>query len=719
MLRSPSRCLLIFMAPDRASAKLSALLKGWGSITRRASSSIDCSQPLAQVPIHTLCRTGVPFLKATHVHLFSCLGKNSSFPTDMSSACHSIIRLRSINSYNGPQSCKTAGTYLRKIIMMSARCLPPYTVDTDQLGMRVPVTRCRLPFCRLCISRSLTAMPSQNMDIPPENPKPQTAESQPTNAESKAALAKATGNQENAKATVAGSRQADIEEALRNFEALLDRMEACGSADHTLGATCLRLAQLCDSAGVEPAKILSYGQRALRVYKNTRLSWEHVTCLHVIGHAYFNMGNYENTVAHLEQSASILKRLKPNVSEKDVNTLVHARESLLGQAKMSLGRFGEALPHFKKSVKLAEKILEPGNPDLGLAYLEAAQAYKEAKDPDKAICLCIKAVDNHANYYGPKSLQAADIRRFMCLVYFDLREYDNVLLEYEEVRPIFEGLGKFDQVASLDLVAVESLLKLEKFDEAISKLNGFVSTTPETNPVHGSALVLLAKATAIMKDFEGAAKYCKMALQVLEKQQLSIDTGSNLVNLALVFQRQQEIELATSTYRKALEVYKQFSGYEASAAVADIEGQIGFLLLHMEKIEEAVPFLESSVSKKQATHSSNSVELLDVHNHLGVAYSEEGKLDEALKQFEAAESILSKNVTEVDSLTISIYGNLSNMYTVFGRFDEAIACQKLVVDSIKRNPDVDSMVSLEEATKILEDIKREAGKKESVKGREK
>ncbi|MCO5600600.1 hypothetical protein L7F22_054714 [Adiantum nelumboides] len=43
------------------------------------------------------------------------------------------------------------------------------------------------------------------------------------------------------------------------------------------------------------------------------------------------------------------------------------------------------------------------------------------------------------------------------------------------------------------------------------------------------------------------------------------------------------------------------------------------------------------------------------------------------------------------------------------RFDEAIACQKNVVESIQRNRDVETMVSLEEAQKILKDIQQEAG----------
>ncbi|MCO5600599.1 hypothetical protein L7F22_054713 [Adiantum nelumboides] len=657
------------MAPDRASGKFSTLLKGWGFFKRRASSA-GYSQPSVQVSsLVTRCGTRTPFLKAAHGQLYCYLGKHGTFPTD-TSACHLNTRLHSLNIWG--QSCKTAGTNLPQIRLISTRCLRSNTIDANQLGSSILITRFRLQFDfkgRFFPSRSLIAVASQNVDILSDDSKLQTTESPLAKVGSKAALANATGKEENGKTTEAGNNQAAHEEVLRGFEVLLDKMEACGaSANQRVGTTCLRLSQLCDTAGVEPERILSFGQRALRVYKSARLSWEHVACLHVIGHSYFKMGDFENTVSHLEQSASILKRLKSTVSEKDVNTLVHARESLLGQAKMSLGRFQDALPHFQKSVKLAEKILEPGNPDLGIAYWQAAQGYKEAKVFEEAIRLCIKAVDNHASYYGPKSSQAAEIRRFMCLVYYDLREYDNSLLEYEIIKPIFEGLGKYEQVATLDLIAVESLLKLERYNEAISKLNEVVSSTRETSPLHGNALVLLARTNAIMKDNDSAAKYCKMALQVLENQQSSTDIGSSLVNLALVFQRQQEIELALSTYKKALEVYNQFSGYEARTAVADIEGQIGFLLLHMEKVEEATPFLERSVSQKQAIHGSNSLELLDVHNHLGVAYSEEGKLDEALKQFEAAESILSKNITEVDSLTISIYSNLSNMYTVFGRY---------------------------------------------------
>lgn len=697
------------MAQHRVSAKFTAFLKDRSLLFSKANpallSQVPSRAPSSSASIRT-CTNVCPSTYshgALQPHLFS------NAPITRQNVMH-------------VQSCLISPAHICHMEIISTRSALPRAGD---LNPWLHFAKCGFPISgfdfhrgSLSRARSLSAVASsQDAEIQPEISctsqalKIHTSESEVVNVSSSKVCAEPTYKEHSANSKEAGNTH---EEALLAFEALLDRMEeSAGTSDHKVGATCLRLAQLCDSADVEPARILSYGQRALKVFGSAKVSWEHVACLHVIGHAYFNMGEFENSVAHLEKSASILKKLKATVNEQDINTIKHAGQTLLGQAKSSLGRHGEALPHFQQSIKLAEKLLEPGNPDLGVSYLQAAQVYKEAKDPDEAICFCIKALENHANYYGPRSSQAADIRRFMSVVYFDLREYENALSEYETVRPILEGLGKYEEVASLDLVAVESLFQLEKFEEAISKLKGVINDTAATSPSHSNALILLAKAYAMLKNDESAATYCKKALHVLENQKPSLDTGASFVSLALVYQRQQEIELATSTYKKALETFNQFTGHQASAAVADIEGQIGFLLLHVEKADEALPFLERSVSKKRSIHGAESEELLDVHNHLGVGYSQEGKLDEALEQFEAAKIILSKNITEVDSLTISIYSNLANMYGVFGRFDEAIESQKTVIDSMKRNRDVETMVSLREAEKTLEDLQREAEARKS------
>ncbi|KAH7440958.1 hypothetical protein KP509_03G017700 [Ceratopteris richardii] len=654
------------MAPGNVSAKLYSVWKN-----RRLTAANACKDSVSQVFSASLCRTPVPYLRVSYAGV-PFYGRNNAelqpigtFANDTSS--EHLSKHGRVHSL----TCNNTHLCMPQTRWTSNRYWHPFTVDVNQLVLNTAIITSGLQSYLFCCSRTLTGITAQT-----------TVEAQSQNCcrmkDSNTHIdetinnvdnrTKAPGEERFPEIVDHGNKQTVQEEALRNFEALLDQMEKSdGAHDHRIGTICLRLAQLCDTGDIDPSRILSYGQRALRAYKSFPLSWEHVTCLHVIGHAYFRMGKFDSAIEHLEESASILNRSKLAVKVKDIDTLSQARESLLGQAKRSLGKFHDALPHFKRSIESAERVLEPGNPELGSAYFQAAQAYKEAKDPEEAICLCIKAVDNHANYYGPKSSQAAEIRKFMSMIYFDLREFENALLEHKVVRPIFESLGRSEDMASSDLIVVESLLELQRYDESIAMLKGIVSSVPETSPFHGNALVMLGKTYAIVKDHQNAMEYCTMALHALEKQQLSIDTGSSLVHLALVYQRQHEIELATTTYKKALSTFNQCSGYQAHTAAADVEGQIGFLLLHSEKVEEALPFLESSVSKKSDIHGADSVELLDVHNHLGVAYSEEGKLDEALKQFEAAKLILSKNATEVDSLMISIYSNLSNMYSVFGR----------------------------------------------------
>lgn len=653
------------------------------------------------------------------------------------SECSPTMLDHVLHGYVDVESCKN--------FPKSITCGRPCTGDLDQYCTWRFTKKCVVMHsCGLDLRRSLCAVASQAAERQPErsctvealemhtarSPEAEvpanrvciggdrslsshdTAISKETDAKSKA-NGRVGDKPDESKAKVAQG------EALEALEALLKKMEvSVGVSDPKIGAICLRLAQLCDSADEEPEKILSYGQRALKVFGSFEASWERASCLHVIGYAYFKMDEFQKTVVQLEQSSMVLKKLRATVSEQDIRTLKHAVETLLGQAKISLGRHHEALTHFQEAIAINEQLLEPGNPDLAASYLQAAQAYKDAKDPDEAICLCFKALPIYTNYYGASSSQVADVRRLMSVVYFDLEEFEDALSEYETVRPILEGLGKSEEVASLDLASVESFFRLEKYDEAIAKLKTVVRDTAETSPSHGNALVMLARAYAILKRDKSVAKYCKKALDVFKMQKLSVDIGTSLVSLALVHQRQQEYEQATEIYKRALENFNQCHEHQAAAAAADIEGQIGFLLLHVEKVDEALPYLESSVAKKKSIHGPESEEVLDVYNHLGVAYSQVGKLDEALEQFEAAKVVLSENFKGVDSLTISIYNNLANMYSVFGRLDEAIECQKIIVDSIKNNNGVETMVSLEEAEKTLEEFLQEAKSRKSSHGKD-
>lgn len=490
-----------------------------------------------------------------------------------------------------------------------------------------------------------------------------------------------------------------IAENVEVLEASLKELEASTDAgDLRVGATCLRLAQLCDSADEDPEKILMYGERALKILGSTEVSPETAMCHQVIGSAYFKMDKSEKAVGHLERAAMIIEKLEATVKGQEIGTIEYAIQALLGHAKMSLGRHAEALVNYHESLAINERLLEPGNPDLARSYQQVAEACMEADDPEEARRLCMKALPIYTNYYGPNSLQVAVIRRLMALIYTQHEDYESFLTEYNIIRPILESLGKSKEVVSLDLVSGEALISLDRYKEAITTLKGIVQQAKANSRFHGHALVLLGKAFAGLKEGKEAAKYCKKALNALKDKKLSLEAGSSLVELAAVYQQLNEQEQSMGVLQRALKVFEQHPDQQEAAA--DVEGQIGLLSMFMGKVDEGLPYLKKSAAKIRDIYGPESEELLAAYNHIAIASLELGKLDDALDKFEEARAIATKRHGPDTPDTIAIFRNLVNTYSDLGRLDKAIECQKHVVDSLR----AEAGGSLEEAQKRLQDL---------------
>lgn len=505
------------------------------------------------------------------------------------------------------------------------------------------------------------------------------------------------------------------EESLEALEASLREMESTiEPEDPRIGTTCLRLAQLYDSSDEDPEKILSYGQRALKIFESFEPSFESAMCYHVIGSAYYKMDESEKAVIHLEQSAKMLEKLgDTRAKEKQMGTIMYAVQVLLGHAKMSLGNQEEALKIYRKGLAINERLLEPGNPDLARSYQQAAEAYTEAEEYEEALNLCMKALPIYTNFYGSGSFEVAVLRRLMALIYDDLEDFEKVLSQHEIIRPILVNLGKSKEVSSLDLASGEALISLERYKDAILKLKDVVKETKETSRFHGHALVLIGKAYADLKEGKNAAKYCKKAFNALKNKKFSLEAGSSLMELGSVYQQLNELDQAMAALKRALEIFEQHP--EQQGALADIEGQIGLLYMFMGKVEEGLPYLERSGAKTEEIYGKDSEELLAVYNHIAIAYLELGKYEEALVKFEAARVIAIESNGPYDGDTIAIYSNLVNTYSGLERFDKAIECQKHVVDAVKKGlSQVD--VSLEEAEKKLKELLQQAKSSGSSQG---
>ncbi|MCO5615051.1 hypothetical protein L7F22_069339 [Adiantum nelumboides] len=454
------------------------------------------------------------------------------------------------------------------------------------------------------------------------------------------------------------------EESIEALEASLKEMEKSFSPDDLrIGTTCLRLAQLYDSADEDPEDVLPYAEKALKILQSSKEgTFDIAMCHHVLGSTYYKMDESEKAITYLEQAADLLEQVNAAAgNSKALGTIRYAVQILLGHSRMALRNQDDGLINYQKALAINEEILEPGNPDLARSYQQAAEAYTEAERYEEALTLCLKALPIYENFYGSMSFDVAVLRRLMAMIYDHLEEYEKLLNQHNIIRPMLVKLGKMKEVASLDLASGDALLSLDRFKDAILKYKEVVNETKETSRFHAHALVMLGKAYAHLRQNKNAVKYCKRAFDALKGKKIALEAGTSLMELGSVYQQLNEIDPALAVLKKAFTIFEQYP--DQIASIAEIEGQIGLLYIFMGKVEEGLPYLERSGSKSEEIYGKDSEELLAVYNHTAIAYLELGRFEEALEKFDAARSIAVENLGPEDKDTIAIYSNLANTYS--------------------------------------------------------
>lgn len=502
---------------------------------------------------------------------------------------------------------------------------------------------------------------------------------------------------------------------LEGLEALLAQVESSGvpGDQHRIGVACYKLAQLFNSCE-KPAKVLSYAQRGFNVLKSLEApSAKHAACrcLYAIASAYYGIRDFEKALAQAEHLDLILQQLEKRFPEEDVTFLKYAVQTFLIKCKMSVGRQEETLPHFRKYIELKEKLVEPGDSELGAAYIQAAEAFQEANYPAEAIGLGFKALHIHTKKFGPSSYQVAYVRRLLSEAYYDLGHFEDSLSEYDKARPILEALedNSLEVMAPFILKSALSLIELEKYDKATARLKEIIGNTSKACDSHALALATLAKVYALLSLDKEFFVCCKKALDVLENhQKVSIFTGQNIFLLASSLGNKKHYEQAILLYKKALQIFNQCPGSEAALKAADTEGEIGIALLRLGHFPQAAPYVKSYALKSKIIDGSDNKRSLAVHNRLGAEYLQVGRFSEALEQLETARLLLSKDLTGVnEAIMIALNQNLATAYNVLGRLEEALVCQKTAVDTVKKSEREEIRSLLAEVEKPLEALSQQ------------
>eukprot|EP00249_Psilotum_nudum_P017221 c26218_g1_i2 orf=867-3287(+) len=499
----------------------------------------------------------------------------------------------------------------------------------------------------------------------------------------------------------------ELKESMVELAATLKDLESrVHPNDEKIGIVCLRLAQVCDSVEEDPEIILRYGERALKILGTIEESVETAMCLQVMGSSSYKLKMYDKSLAELEHAAAILEKLKIKIGGRKLRDIEYSVHVSLGHVKTELGMNEEALQNYFESLSVNERFLEPGHPELGMSYQQVAEVCMNVGRYNEAVPLCVKALGIFENFFGKTSSQATVVRRLLALIYTDLQQYEKVLEEHKKIRPVLEAHGLSKEVAFLDLSTAEALLELGRHEDVISALGLAIEALESNNPIYGLAMVYLGKAYSGMKRYKEAKHYCNKALNCFSKN-TSVEVAKGLVELASLYQELNDVDEATIMYRKALSVFE--CSPDSEEAVADVQSQLGMLLLFKGQTDEAMMFMDKAVAAFKDIHGPEHQKLLFLYNHMGIAYMECEKIDDAVDTFERARQLSLSLFGPEDPYTIGVYQNLVNSYTVLGRYDMAIKYQKCIVGAVRKLGE-GAFHSLEDVEKRLQTLIETAGK---------
>ncbi|KAI5075222.1 hypothetical protein GOP47_0009298 [Adiantum capillus-veneris] len=496
---------------------------------------------------------------------------------------------------------------------------------------------------------------------------------------------------------------------LQTLETLLAQAESSATLEEKqrIGEACATLAEWHK----EPAKSLLYAQKGfeiLRRIKDIIAKFTACRCLYAIAAAHCNTGEFEKALKQAEHLALILRHLEKTARSYYLIYLKFASQAVLIKCKMSLGRAEEALAHFVKYVKLKERLVARDDPSLAAVYIQAAEAFQEAGQNAEAVHYALQGLNILAEKFGPSSYQVGYVRALLSQAYYWLGLYEDCLSEYDKARPILETVGEnsIENMAPFIMKSVLSLIELQRYELAITRLEELRRRAPKTSVAHAASFCILAKVYALSDKKKEFFQCSNTALEVLESNlKFSVTTGEYICLLASTYEMQKYYEEAIMLYKKALAIFIQFSGDEAALKAADAEGEIGIAFLRWGKFSQAAVYLKNYTLKNKSLMGSDNTRLIAVHNRIGAEYLQVGKLNEALEQLEIAKHLLPSDLTEFDdAIVLSLHQNLATLYKATGRLEDAINCQKTALDKAT-NSNQEEIASLkEEIQKSLDNL---------------
>ncbi|CAN6273932.1 unnamed protein product [Urochloa humidicola] len=509
--------------------------------------------------------------------------------------------------------------------------------------------------------------------------------------------------------------------------AAFSRLEGAMPAnDRRLALACLKLGQHLEASGsADPSRVLSLALRCLGILEASPNASTNVSAsdavslamaLHLAGSASFDLSRFHDALSFLARSLRLLTPLIPDrgvafgAGEEqegvfDVRPVAHAVRLQLANVKTALGRREEALADMRACLDLKESILPPGSRELGTAYRDLAEAHATLLDFNQALPLCQKALELHESTLGKNSMEVAQDRRLLGVIYTGLEHHEQALEQNEISQKVMKNWGAAGpELLHAEIDAANIKIALGRFDEAISVLKDVAKKVEKDSEMRALVFISMAKALANQEKAGDTKRCLAIACDILEKKELAAPdkVAEAYVEVSSLYEMVNEFDKAISLLKRSLGMLERIP--QAQHLEGNVAARIGWLLLLTGKVSEAVPYLEDGVERMKDSFGPKHYGVGYVYNNLGAAYMEMDRPQSAAQMFALAKEVMDVSLGPHHSDTIEACQSLANAYNAMGSYPLAMEFQKRVVDSW-RSHGPDARDELKEAIRLYNQIK--------------
>ncbi|KAK3150493.1 hypothetical protein QOZ80_3AG0233910 [Eleusine coracana subsp. coracana] len=456
--------------------------------------------------------------------------------------------------------------------------------------------------------------------------------------------------------------------------------------------------------------VLDLALKALVPLQESHGGWSlHVArALRLAGAAAARTGRVSDGLESLGAAAEIVDYLRgARRGDRKVATVGAAVYEHLARAKTAAGRSWDAVGDLRRALELKVGFLDAGSAELGDAYRDAAEAYAGVLDFDKALTLCLKALEIAEGRSGEDSAEVAKVRRILAVIYIGLGRNEEALEQIELARTVYERLGLDVELSQVEIDGANVHTLLGRSEEAVNYLKKVMQRSDKESEERALAYVTMAKILSFQDRFGDSKQCIEIARGIIDsKDSMSAGRVAEIyAEISMLYELMTEFETSLTLMKKTLVLLQGAS--EMQHIAGSISARMGWLLLLTKRVDEAVPYLESAVDKLKNCFGPKHFGLGFAYKHLGQAYLEMDQHQSAVKFLELAKDIIIATFGPTHEDSIDINQSLANAYGLMGSYNVAMKFQEQVIDAYK-SCDTSSSEELREAHRLLEQLRKKA-----------